>query len=192
MKKTITTLSCLGLTSVLLLGCGDADDDAPLNGPVNDPAVVTPEQRDPVGTVTTPPVEDETPGNTVSDLIGGAQDKAADTREQMETMGDEGRQTLQDAAKGLNEGLPAAGENIDVDSIDMSEGASLDESQATAVFDKVRNLISTNSLDTAEQWIAKLDNVKLPAGYDQYLVDAKKLLASARKSVGSVEGMLGK
>ena len=189
MKKTITTLSCLGLSTMLLLGCGEADDDAPLN----DPAVVNPTPRDPVGTVTTPePTDDNTTGGSVSDLIGGAQDKAAETAGQMETMGDEGRQTLKEAAEGLKEGLPAAGENIDVDSIDMSEGASLDESQATAVFDKVRNLISTNSLDTAEQWIAKLDNVKLPAGYDQYLVDAKKLLASAKRGVGSVEGMLGK
>ena len=190
MKIQLALMPCLTLASALLLGCdaGNDDADAPL-----DSQGTTPVQRDAADPVTPEAPEDRaTTSGPVSDLIGGAQDRATETGDQIREMGEQGRQSVAEAAEGLKQDLPEAPADIDVNSIDMSEGAELTEPQATAVFDKVRNLISTNSLDQAEQWINKLDGVTLPTGFDRYLVDAKKLLASAKKGVGSVEGMLNK
>ena len=185
MKKTTSAATCLMMTSVLMLGCDGSETGV-------DPETVSPREPEATMESTAPTPGAPTPMSDPALNTDDVEGKAIDMGAKMELANESAREQMAANAEALKERLPEAGGDIDVDSLDLSEGATLNEPQATAVVDKVRNLISTNSLDTAEQWINKLEGVNLPAGFDKYVTDLKKLLGQARQGMGSVGEMLGK
>lgn len=182
--KITAIVSGLAVSSVLLLGCDNSREEAPaLPGPVDTEAPpAAPDKEMEMEKAT---------GSMMDDMQG----KAGEANDRMGAIADDGKAKLGAMADGMGEKMPempANSSEVDVDSIDMSSGAELSESQAEAVIQKVKGLISAQNLDTAEQWIGKLDNVTLPAGFDQYVQQLKSMLASAKGGVGSVGEMLGK
>ncbi len=84
---------------------------------------------------------------------------------------------------------PAAGAatgETDMELSDLEADTTLSTSQADGVIAKIKRLISEKNLTQAEQWLTKLEEVNLPAGYGEQVASLKNLLSQAKGASGVV------
>jgi uncharacterized protein YjbJ (UPF0337 family) len=94
--------------------------------------------------------------DTINQAAGDAEAEmekvAGDVEKQAEGLGEQADSIVEQAKEDIDEAKTAAKPSeVDVESLDLSEGSSLNATQATAVIDKIRSLINEQNLDTAEQ-----------------------------------------